>query len=96
MAYIDSFNLSQNSTFRGKIQIAIATAAKDIRGESPSDNEDLDLKRSELAFQVLRNPLEWIDIFSINVCTNPVINESSTDADIQFTVNSLWNDIAGV
>lgn len=95
MAYIDSYNLSQNSIFQGKVAIAIATASSQIYGESTSGDNDLDQKRAALSFAVLRDPVAWKNIFSVAVCTNPVITDSSSDSDIQFTVNSLWNDIAG-
>ena len=55
-----------------------------------------DNKRAWLAATVLRDPIAWIDKFTLAVASNAAIVTGSTDGDIQFTVNSIWDDMAGV
>jgi hypothetical protein len=44
---------------------------------------------------VLADPTGWAPRFALAVVTNPVITVASSDSDIQFTVNSVWDAIAG-
>ena len=97
MAYTDQYDLSQDAIHRKRVQIAMAVAATQIGGEAQASFtvEQWD-KRAQLAADVLRDPLAWIDKFAIAVGSNAVIVVGSTDNDIQFTVDSIWDDMAGV
>jgi hypothetical protein len=104
MAYLDSANLAQNPDFRGKVRVASVNAAVNIGGEPPSDppNPNKDEARKKLAFLVINNSEAYVDRFSFAVITNAVIAGQATtpelilDDTIQFVVNSVWDDIAGV
>jgi len=98
MAFTTQYTLSQDATFRSRIQIAMWKAAIDISGESRASLGNLQwIKRQALAASVLRSePSVWIDQFALAVCQNEALSAASTDGDIQFTVNSIWDDMAGV
>lgn len=70
------------------------SAAKDVAAEAVVDTETYRLRRA-LAVNVLLDPDKYITAFAWAVVTNPVIVFGSPDDAIQFTVNSLWNGIAG-
>lgn len=99
MAFTDQAALAVDTTFRSKVRVAVMTAAVQIMGESHSGLEDQHFnKRQSLAYQVIlsagANP--YLDMFAWAVVTNTAITSSSTDSDIQFTVNSVWDDVSGV
>jgi hypothetical protein len=96
MAFSDQVMLARDGVFRDRVRMAIVTAAKDVMGEAKAVADQVYGKRQALAFQVLRSSESWLDCFAWGVASNPTITGTSTDADIQFTVNSLINDMAGV
>lgn len=94
--------------FRARVQQAMAKVALDIQGETPSASSAVDLKRAALAVNVMSVQLVgdppqatsgldlWLDTFALAVTSNVTITGSSTDADIEFQVTAVWNDLAGV
>lgn len=52
--------------------------------------------RVQWATQVLRDPAHYAARMAYGVAANPSIAVVSTDNDIEFTVNSIWNAYAGV
>lgn len=96
MAFLDQWSLANNEDFRKRIEVAIITAAVDINGETPSGNANIDGKRKALALSIINSPSSYVERFAKSVVTNVAISVSSNDGDIQFTVNSVWNDIAGI
>lgn len=97
MAYVDQYDLSQDPAFRKKIYVAMATAAINVAGEAQQSLSDSAYsKRQTLAHQVLRAPNDYVEQFSLAVTQNAAITGSSLDSDIQFTVNAVWSDMAGV
>lgn len=92
-----SYQLSVDPTFRVKVLTAIATAALAVHGETPSNpaNTIKDAKRSDLAFGVISNANGYLDRFALLVASRPGISSNATDNDIQFSVNEVWNDVAG-
>lgn len=96
MSYLDAANLANDLDFRKKVIVAIVTASTNIIGETPSDNPQKDSARKALGIQVINNPNAFVDRFALAVVANPAISEISSDSDIQFTVNSIWDDVAGV
>jgi hypothetical protein len=96
MAFLESYELSVNPEFRKRIQIAIAKIALDVVGEASSGIVVKDKRRKDLGIGILNNPSAYVERFSIAVVTNPVINSNSSDGDIEFTVSSVFDDIAGV
>lgn len=96
MALIDQANLAQDATFVARVQMAIVQAALQIVGEDPGDDAGLSYRRQSLGVSVLQRPSDLADRFAWAVAANPVITASSTDNDIQYTITTVWNDIAGV
>lgn len=100
MAYIDQYLLGEDSTFQHRVQQAMFTAAVAIQGEVIGSMGAAQLaKRQALSHAVLSqagSPGGMTSRFARLVAANPAVTGSSTDSDIQFTVNSLWDDVAGV
>lgn len=93
MAYIDQHNLSQDSVFKNRVRVAMLTGATNVQAEATSTTNHTN--RSNYAKLVLNDPDSYINAFCEAVTTNAGIVSSSLDSDIQFTVNSLWNDLSG-
>jgi hypothetical protein len=96
MALIDQANLAGDSAFQARVQMAIVQAALQIVGEDPGDDADLSYRRQSLGISVLQRPAEMAPRFAWAVAANPAITTDATDSDIQFTITTVWNDIAGV
>ena len=97
MAYTDQYALGEDATFQHKVQVACATAAIQVQGEALGTyTPTVYQKRQNLARRVIANPAGMAVAFARVVVTNVAISSSSSDSDIQFTVNSMWDDVAGV
>lgn len=97
MTYLDQAALAANADFQLRLKVAMATAATQISGEAKASLTDaVYAKRQALAAGVLLEPARWVERFAWAVTSNVAINAQSSDSDIQFTVNSMWNDLAGV
>ena len=97
MAFVDQYALATDTTFGQRVQVAMMTAAVQVAAETEGADETVYDKRQQLATKVLQSggvaTLQW---FIWAVVANPVITGASTDSDLQFTVNSVWNAVAGV
>ena len=97
MTLAASYTLSQDATFKGRIQIAMTQAAISIGGEALGTLKYGQwVKRADLAHDVLTDPDLWVQQFTYAVCQNTDITILSTDSDLEFMVNSVWDDMAGV
>lgn len=97
MAFTDQATLAKDATFQDRIRIAAVTAARDVMGEDQGEASDQEFgKRQHLAYSVLTNSGLFVERFAWAVAANAAITDSSTDGDIQFTVNSMFSDVAGV
>lgn len=99
MGFTEQAALAQDETFRAKVRIALMTAVISVMGEAEGAFSSTEYgKRQTLAFDVLKAAGGGIllEAFSWGVAANPAVTASSTDSDIQFTVNSLIDDMAGV
>lgn len=98
MAYTDQATLAKDATFRDKVRVAMMTAAVAIGGEALSGADTVTYgKRQALAAQVLLGSGgNLLDVFAWAITQNAAITGGSTDSDIQFTCNAVWNDIAGI
>lgn len=83
--------------FQRRVKSAMVTAAVQIGAENtdspPTEAQRL---RHALSANVLLDPNKWARNFAEAVAQNPVITYTSSDNDIQFTTNSVWNAVAGV
>lgn len=97
MAFADQMTLARDETFRDRVTIAVLTAAKDITAESVTPASiGYHQQRQGLAFAMIQQPNAAADRFAYLVATNVAITAASSDNDIQFTVNSLWDAVAGI
>lgn len=96
MALADQAQLARFPVFRDRVLLAAVQAARDVAAEAPGDDPRRDDLRGTLAINVLNDPEGYVDRFAWAVAANVAITFESTDSDIQFTVNSTWDSIAGV
>jgi hypothetical protein len=99
VAYTAQATLASDQAFRDKVRVALATAAVEVMGEAEGSYSNAQFgKRQALAHSVLTSAASgmWLEAFVWGVVANVAITDQSSDSDIQFTVNSLWDDIAGV
>jgi hypothetical protein len=76
-----------------KIGQAAAKAALDVAAESAAVAGHAE--RAALATKVLNDPQAWAYPFTVAVATNPALSPTPSDNDVAFTVNSVWNAMAG-
>jgi hypothetical protein len=92
--YTSAFTLAQDPTFRGRVEIAMVTAAIAIMAEASTMPGHPN--RVVFAAAVLSAPDTYVARFTLAVVQNVAIASNSTDSDIQFTVNSVFNALAGL
>jgi hypothetical protein len=97
MGLIDITDIAENQDFQKKVKGAMIKTAVLIVGELVIEGkETLGSKRHNLGVEILNSPNSKITPFSYAVAANPAINVNSVDGDIEFTVVTVYNDIAGV
>lgn len=98
MAFADQAVLAADTAFQARVRVAVETAAEDIAAEAKGSQDDVIYgKRQALASTVLTSAgQDLLLAFVWAVVANPVITSGSTDSDLQFTVNSVWNAIAQI
>jgi hypothetical protein len=97
MSFTDQATLAADTSFQLKVRVAVVTAAKDVMGEAKGSMSDTVFgKRQQFAYQVISSSLGYLDRFVWAVVANPAITGASSDGDIQFTVNTVWDDLSGV
>ena len=107
--HLESWDLANgvDTDFRNRVQIALVRIARQIAGESQGTlTGKQQIKRAALATNILGvqivNGQEligsevWLLPFANAVAENPVITSSSTDSDIEFTITTVFDDLAGV
>ena len=105
MAFLESGYLAEDVEFKKRVMIALLTAAKDIMAEVNTTTAHS--QRVTYASKVIANPVDEAANATNLIVTNTSIVASfnknitrytttATDSDIQFTVNSLFNALAGV
>src|SRR5258705_14021190 len=101
-SFSDLGTISKDVNFQGRVQYALMVAAVNVYSEGTTPGHPA---RLAFAKQVFANTFS-IQAACLMVLTNATIaaeaNVATTpgfaipDGDIQFAVNSLWNDLAGV
>jgi uncharacterized phage protein gp47/JayE len=94
MAYIDQYNLAQDSVFPNRVRVAMLIAAVAVQAESSGTGNHAN--RSHYAALVLNSPDTYAQVFTETVCAANGLTSSSTDADILTEVQTVWNALAGV
>src|SRR4051812_21145943 len=97
MALLDLDALANNEDFRKRVKVAMVNAAQNVSSEA---NDPLHMpyhtKRSTHAHNILSGPENYVDSYAYGCAAPGVLNEASTDSDIQFTVNAIFDAQAGV
>jgi hypothetical protein len=70
------------------VKAAIAVAAED-------DQTAGHAKRVALATKVTNDPDAWKKAFAVAAATNVALSSSPSDNDLEFTINSHWDAMAG-
>jgi hypothetical protein len=104
----DQINLAGEGWFRRRVRMASLTAAVAVQGESTENMSPAKYqKRQDLAHRVITTAgvgtpdddllrmFTWVCANATNADTY-VATETVPDGDIQFTMNSVWDDCAGV
>lgn len=94
--FLEVIATAENQEFQSRVKAATVKSAIAIVGEAiGSMTEAQTLKRQNTATAVLQNAQNWLN-WALAVASNPAISLGSTDGDIEFTVNSIWDKMAGV
>jgi hypothetical protein len=96
MNFEEQFTLAIDDTFIRRVQQAAITAAIAVSAEELTNDATVDGGRLGYATLVLRQPEKQARTIALSVVTNPAIHPLSTDSDIQFTVNIMWDALSGV
>jgi hypothetical protein len=97
MSLLDSNALANNEQFRARVKVAMVNAAEDISSqEIDSTYQKYHDKRSQHATSILNGPAYWVDSYSYACVAKGLLTEASPDGDIQFTVNAVYDSMAGV
>jgi hypothetical protein len=86
--------LSQWPPFIERVQAAMVKAAVAVGAEAQQETPRSTLRRS-LSVNVFTDLDDYTRRFAVAVAANPVITHDSSDGDIEYTVNSVWDAIAG-
>lgn len=97
MPLTDQAALATDATFRAKVRIATVQAALAVQGEAHTSHATVDAKRAALACSILSDGCAAkLDAFAYACASNVAVTAASSDSDIQFTINSVFSDLAGV
>lgn len=99
MDFLGQIALAEDGTFQARVRQAVITAAVQIMADAPENTPQaiaVHAKRAALATRVLLDPTSLQRAWAYMVASNTAIDDTSTDGDLQWTVNSMWNAMAGV
>ncbi len=110
MSFTNNNMLGSNRNFINIVRMAILKSAVAIAGENPNDMSPLKAeKRHELANMVFATSssqskefaLTIVSLGTIECIVNPdgtlnYTGSQTLDKDVEYTVNSIWDDRAGV
>lgn len=94
MSFTDANTLALTPAFIERVRLAVVTAAINVAAEDTATPGHA--RRAEYARYALGDSAHVAAQFAFGVASNPVITAASTDNDIQFTVNAIWNAFAGI
>jgi hypothetical protein len=94
VAFADMAYLAEHPGFRDRVRIAMISAAVDVGAEENDGSEYRRLRRAH-AVNVLQNQDVFAHVYAWVVAANVAISFASNDGDIQFTINSRWDAVAG-
>ncbi|WP_189061113.1 hypothetical protein [Longimycelium tulufanense] len=86
--------LAGRPEFVARVRAATVKAAVAVGAEADDGTEHRRLRRA-LSVNVLQEPESWSSRFARAVATSAAIEIDSLDSEIEFSVNSVWNSVAG-
>lgn len=99
MDFLGQITLAEDGAFQARVRQAAITAAVQILADRPANTPQaiaLHAKRATLAHRILNDPLAMQRAWAYAVASNVAIGPESNDGDVQWTVNAMWNAMAGV
>lgn len=99
MDFLGQIALAEDGEFQARVRQAVVTAAVAIMADAPENTPEaiaVHAKRAALANRVLLDPTGLQRAWAYMVVSNPAIDDTATDSDLQWTVSSMWNAMAGV
>lgn len=94
MTLLSQAAAATDTDFIARVTQAAIKAANDVNAEAA--NTTGHALRTQFALQVLRASQVFGPLIAQGVVAGGLVTGASTDNDILFTVNSLWNSYAGV
>lgn len=94
MSFVEQMALAASPEFITRVAGAMVKSAIAVVNEAATTAYHA--TRAQWATQVLRDPEHYAKRVACGVAANPVITAASSDSDIEFTVNSIWDAYAGV
>lgn len=95
MTYTEMATLATTDSFRTRVRCSSLSYAQVVLGENPSTHNRLDEKRNALAAATLSDGgAAMLDRFAWGLATRPGFSGTPTDADIDFAIQTGWNDFA--
>lgn len=92
-----NFELYESEAFQKRVQMLSLQSATQIIGEDLSTFSAAQVaKRHDFAMKVLEDPNHCADIIARVCAAQGTLTSESNDGDIQYTINTIWNDLAGV
>ena len=99
MDFLGQIELAENGTFQARVRQGVVTAAVAIMADRPANTPQaiqLHKQRATLAHRILADPVSMQRAWAYAVVSNAAISADSTDSDLQWTINALWDAMAGV
>lgn len=99
MDFLGQIELAESGEFQARVRQAVVTAAVQILADRPENTPQaiaLHGMRAALAHATLVDPVAKQRAWAYAVVSNAAISTESTDSDLQWTVNAMWNAMAGV
>lgn len=97
MEYVDSDVLSQDSTFRGRIRIAMVDAALVVvAADGSAGSKSRFNKRFALGNRILADPTAMLSQFTDAMVAGGTLSLTSTDEDIKSRLVEVADEMAGV
>lgn len=94
MSLSDMTDLATWPPFVRRVTAAMLKAAVSI-GNEAYDGTSYRLMRRALVTKTFEDSALWGARFAYAVVTNTAINYESTDSDIEFTITTVWDAMAG-
>lgn len=94
MSFEGMADIAMHPGFARRVRVAMVSAAIAVGGEADDGTETARLRRAH-AVNVLMDQDNYATRYAWSVASNAAITLDSSDNDLQFTVNSQWNAMAG-